>query len=134
MPGLIIFRCADGIGRARSPKRLSRYGLRPALVQLGYEMLFAQSGQEAIEIYRRERAAGTPVDVAILDLTVPGGMGAVEAARILLDLDPHARLVISTGYSRSPVLANFRSYGFADLIVKPYTMEELGRAIRRVLQ
>jgi CheY-like chemotaxis protein len=97
-------------------------------------MLFAQSGQEAIEIYRRERAAGTPVDVAILDLTVPGGMGAVEAARILLDLDPHARLVISTGYSRSPVLANFRSYGFADLIVKPYTMEELGRAIRRVLQ
>jgi two-component system cell cycle sensor histidine kinase/response regulator CckA len=74
------------------------------------------------------------VDVVILDLTVPGGMGAVEAARILLQLDPDARLIISTGYSRTPVLDDFRSYGFAYLIAKPYTMEELGEAIQWVLR
>jgi two-component system cell cycle sensor histidine kinase/response regulator CckA len=67
-------------------------------------------------------------------LTVPGGMGAVDAARNLLALDPEARLIVSTGYSRSPVLANFRSYGFECLVVKPYTMEELGQAILRVLK
>ena len=74
------------------------------------------------------------MDVVILDLTVPGGMGALEAARILLQLDPDARLIISTGYSRTPVLDDFRSYGFAYLIAKPYTMEELGEAIQWVLR
>ena len=74
------------------------------------------------------------MDAVILDLTVPGGMGAVEAARILLQLDPDARLIISTGYSRTPVLDDFRSYGFAYLIAKPYTMEELGEAIQWVLR
>ena len=97
-------------------------------------MLFARHGQEAIRLYRRELEAGTPVDAVILDLTVPGGMGAVEAARILLQLDPDARLIISTGYSRTPVLDDFRSYGFAHLIDKPYTMEELGEAIQWVLR
>ena len=104
-----------------------------ALGHLGYGMLFARHGQEAIRLYRRELEASTPVDAVILDLTVPGGMGAVEAARILLQLDPDARLIISTGYSRTPVLDDFRSYGFAYLIAKPYTMEELGEAIQWVL-
>ena len=61
-------------------------------------------------------------------------MGAVEAARVLLELDPDARLIISTGYSRTPVLDDFLSYGFAYLIAKPYTMEELGEAIQWVLR
>lgn len=59
-----------------------------ALGHLGYDMLFARHGQEAIDIYSREMEAGTPIEAAILDLTVPGGMGAVDAARNLLDLDP----------------------------------------------
>ena len=51
-----------------------------------------------------------------------------------MQLDPDARLIISTGYSRTPLLDAFRSYGFAYLIAKPYTMEELGEAIQWVLR
>lgn len=104
-----------------------------ALGLLGYDLLFAHNGEEAIEIYQYEREAGRSLVATILDLTVPGGMGAIESARMLLALDPQAKLIISTGYSQSPILANFRTYGFECMILKPYTMEELGRTIRRVL-
>ena len=46
-----------------------------ALGHLGYDMLFARHGQEAIDIYSREMEAGTPIEAAILDWTVAGRNG-----------------------------------------------------------
>ena len=42
---------------------------------LGYEVMFAREGKEAIELYKQEKDAGAPFDVVILDLSVPEGMG-----------------------------------------------------------
>ena len=52
---------------------------RQMLETLGYEVETAKDGAEAISLYREAKDSGSPFDVVILDLTVPGGMGGKEA-------------------------------------------------------
>ena len=51
-----------------------------------------------------------------MDLTVPGGVGGVEATQAILDFDPNAVIVVASGYSDNPVLANYRDFGFKGMI------------------
>ena len=67
--------------------------------------------------------------MAIMDLTVPGGMGGREAMRGLLAIDPEAKAVVSSGYSQDPVMANFRDYGFRDVLAKPYRVLDVSRVL-----
>ncbi|MBE9546567.1 MAG: response regulator, partial [Proteobacteria bacterium] len=98
------------------------------LKHLGYEVAFAEDGAEAIEMYRN-----SPFDVVMMDLTIPGGMGGKEAIKKLLEIDPGARAIVSSGYSNDPVMANFEKYGFAGVVSKPYKIEELGKALYKVI-
>jgi two-component system cell cycle sensor histidine kinase/response regulator CckA len=68
-----------------------------------------------------------------MDLTIPGKMGGLEAAQRILEIDREARLIVSSGYSNDPVMANFRAYGFNDFLVKPYRIDDLSQALNRVL-
>ena len=104
------------------------------LKHLGYMITTCRSGTEAISLYRSAREEGTPFDLVIMDLTIPGGMGGVEAARRILDLDPDARLIVSSGYSDDPVMANFIDYGFCASIEKPYKIEDVSRVLLSVQQ
>jgi CheY-like chemotaxis protein len=58
-------------------------------------------------------------------------MGGKEALQKLLEFDPEVKALASSGYSSDPVMADYRSYGFQGVIAKPYTVEELGRALAR---
>jgi PAS domain S-box-containing protein len=100
---------------------------------LGYESGIAADGREAVEAYRQAMADGQPFAAVITDLTVPGGMGGKEMVAELLKIDPAARVIVSSGYAHGPVMANFADYGFKAVIVKPYKMEELSRALHEVL-
>lgn len=102
------------------------------LYNLGYEVDTAASGEQAIELFKQAARKGRPYDVVILDLTVPGGMGGREAVAGILAVDAQARVVVSSGYSSDPVLADFTRYGFRDVIAKPYRIEELGRVLCRL--
>jgi two-component system cell cycle sensor histidine kinase/response regulator CckA len=70
----------------------------------------------------------------IMDLTIPGGMGGKEAIRHLLELDPQAVAIIASGYSRDPVMARFREYGFKDVIEKPFSNQRLSEALWRAVR
>ncbi|MBN2231858.1 MAG: cache domain-containing protein [Deltaproteobacteria bacterium] len=91
-------------------------------------------GAAARDRYRQALAAGTPFDLVIMDLTIPGGMGGREAAAQLLRMDPDARIIVSSGYSTDPVLANYRDYGFSGRLVKPFRMAELEKELARILR
>lgn len=67
-----------------------------------------------------------------MDLTIPGGMGGKEAARCILEVDPGARLIVSSGYSNDPVMAEYASFGFRATLVKPYSATELARVLSEV--
>jgi DNA-binding NarL/FixJ family response regulator len=62
-----------------------------------------------------------------------GGMGGKEAVRRLTALDPRVKAIVSSGYSNDPIMSDFASFGFADVIGKPYELEELGETLRRAI-
>jgi len=103
------------------------------LEHLGCQVVLARDGQEALKIYRESKEAGAGIDLVIMDLTIPGGMGGREAIRELLAIDPKARVVVASGYSNDPVMANYREYGFAAMLSKPFGITELAETINRVL-
>ena len=92
---------------------------------LGYDVMFAQEGQKAIELYKNEKNAGAPFDVVILDLSVPEGMGGKEAVGLLKAFDPEVKAVVSTGYANDPAVLDFASYGFSGKLTKPYKINDL---------
>jgi PAS domain S-box-containing protein len=103
------------------------------LAEVGFTVDSARDGAEAIEIYRGAITAGAPFDLVILDLTVPGGMGGMEAVRKILELDSTARVVVSSGYADDPVMARYTEYGFKGVVRKPCSAKELLSVVRTVL-
>jgi PAS domain S-box-containing protein len=110
-----------------------RRSIGQALSRLGYQVECAEDGKEGIRIYEEARASGRPIQVVVMDLTIPGGMGGKEAAREILRIDSDAKLIVSSGYSTDPVMSDFRAHGFRAVISKPYRIEELGKTLRRAL-
>jgi len=100
----------------------------------GHEVEIAADGQQAVDMYQQAMKAGEPFDVVIADLTVPGGMGGKEMAAELLEIDQVVKVIVSSGYSSDPVMANFADYGFKAVIAKPYKMEDLTMTLQEVLQ
>ena len=68
----------------------------------------------------------------ILDLTVVNGMGGVEAARGILEIDPAANLLVASGYSNDRVMSTPGKYSFKAVLSKPYTLDELNLILNRL--
>ena len=100
---------------------------------LGCEVELAADGQEAVNLFRMARAQGRPFDVVVMDLTIPGGMGGLETLELLRTMDKNVKVIVSSGYSSDPILANHRQYGFRGRVAKPYDVTEFSRVLREVL-
>ena len=100
---------------------------------LGCEARGARDGSEAIGMYKDAAKEGTPYDLVVMDLTVPGRMGGREACASLLRIYPDARVIVCSGYSSDPVMSDHAAYGFRGMLGKPFHMEELKRVMEQVL-
>ncbi len=103
------------------------------LQHLGHTVSTSKDGEQALEIYQQAMTAGKPFDLVIMDLTIPGGMGGQEAAKELLRYDSAATLVVASGYSNDPVMANYQEYGFAAMLNKPFRVADLKKIMAEVL-
>ncbi len=99
----------------------------------GYEVLEAKDGHEALALYQQGQQAGAPVDLVIMDLTIPGGMGGKEAIAKLHEIDPRAKAIVSSGYANDPVMANYLDYGFLAVVNKPFQIMELNDMVTKAL-
>ncbi len=104
------------------------------LKRLGYDVWTSPDGASALEIYRQAAAEGNPFDAVILDLTVPGGLGAKETIGPLLQINPQARVIVSSGFADDPSLTDFPSFGFAGFLPKPYNLTQLSAVMHKVLR
>jgi len=96
---------------------------------LGYNVTTCADGEEAIALYNSSKEAGKPFLTVIMDLTIPCGMGGKDAAQQILRIDPNARLIVSSGYSDDPVMADHKKYGFHAILPKPYRIPDLAMVL-----
>ncbi len=106
---------------------------REMLSRIGYEVKAARSSDESIKLYKDAKERGCPFDAVIMDLTVPGEMGGRKTIRKLIEIDPAAKVIVSSGYSSDPIMSDFRDYGFCSAIAKPYKIKELSRILHEVI-
>ena len=107
--------------------------LKEMLSISGYRVETADEGGVGRDKYLAAKDSENPYDLVIMDLTIPGGMGGKEAAEEILNIDPTARIIASSGYSTDPVMARYQEYGFKGRIVKPFRLADLQTEISRVL-
>jgi two-component system, cell cycle sensor histidine kinase and response regulator CckA len=70
----------------------------------------------------------------IMDLTIPGAMGGKDAIKKILEINPDAKVLVSSGYSNDPVMSDYRKYGFVGAVAKPFLSDDLKRTIYNVLR
>jgi len=113
----------DGVGLpilVMDDEKMIRNIASSMLKHLGYEVTTCATGEEAIERYCNAKELGTPFLAVIMNLTIFGGMGGKDAAQQIIQIDPDARLIVSSGYSDDPVMADHKSFGFCLSLPKPY--------------
>jgi len=99
---------------------------------LGYGFQTCDNGEDAVLLYKAALQSGTPFSMVIMDLTIPGGMGGKEAAKLILGIDPEARLIVSSGYSNDPVISDYKRYGFCEAVTKPYKIQQLAQVLGEI--
>jgi CheY-like chemotaxis protein len=103
------------------------------LKYLGFDGIWVASGAEAIQEYRKQKKAGQAYAAIIMDLSIPGGMGGKEAIVEILALDPAAKAFVSSGYANDPIMVNYKDYGFAGAIAKPFDIAAVQQILVTVL-
>ncbi len=103
------------------------------LRSLGLQVVTAKNGDEAIHLYQQRLKKNEKFDVVVLDLTVPGGKGGRETITELKKIDPSVKAIVSSGYSTDPIMSEFDKHGFDACVSKPYRIEEMANALRKVI-
>lgn len=99
------------------------------LTSLEYSVECVSSGEEAL-VYLQN----TSVDLLILDMLMEPGMNGYETYKQICTKFPDQKAIIASGYSRSEDVENTLKLGAGEYIIKPYTIEQLGSAVKKVLK
>ena len=100
------------------------------LERLGFSVLTAEDGRQAVETYRQHAGEITAV---ILDLSMPH-MDGEEAVREQRRIDETVRVILSSGYAETEITERFAGKGIAGFIAKPYRLAQLRAKVRQVLE
>jgi len=93
---------------------------------LGYEVVTASNGEEALRVYK-ERC--DEIALVIMDRVMPK-IDGIESYKLLKGINPHVRVIISSGYAADEAL-NLKELGVLGFLDKPYRMAEMARMVRR---
>ncbi len=102
---------------------------REMLESLGYKVLSADSGHDAILQYKKHKER---IELIILDMIMPG-MNGNEAYKVLKDINPDVPIILSSGYSADGQAREMMDTGVSAFLQKPYLMQDLSFTIREVI-
>lgn len=99
------------------------------LLQLGYQVQTVTSGEEAVEYLR-----GNDVDLVLLDMIMAPGMDGHQTYEKIITIHPHQKALVVSGFSESSDVQQTIAMGAGGFIRKPYTIVQLSKGIRKILQ
>ncbi|MBM9577576.1 PAS domain S-box protein [Leptospira sp. 201903070] len=103
------------------------------LEKMGYQIVSAKNGTDAIRLFHEAKNSSRPFDVLIFDLTIPGGMGGEKAISEIRKIDPKVIAIASSGYSEDPVISSPTEYGFSASLRKPFRKIDLAELLEKLL-
>ncbi len=99
------------------------------IVELGYKVLVARSGPEALDVYAKKYKS---IDLVIMDMIMPG-MGGGEAFDRLKKINPKVKVLLSSGYSINGQASRILERGCDGFIQKPFHMKQLSEKIHGII-
>jgi CheY-like chemotaxis protein len=104
--------------------------VRRSLKLLGYHVLEAANGQDAMSLWQSQ---GDHIDLLFTDMVMPEGMTGLELTEKLQSLNPNLRAIISSGYSAEIVQAGVTDQPGIVYLPKPYELDTLANVVRTQL-
>ncbi len=101
------------------------------LTAMGWNILNASSGEEAIAKLQNSKEGPNKVDLVILDLILPYGLSGLEVVRALREVQPDLRILACSGFFGDDGSDAVISMGFNGALAKPFTAEDLSQAVYR---
>ena len=98
------------------------------LKRLGYQVRAVAGGEAAIEYLKTEKA-----DLIVLDMIMSPGIDGFETYRRIRKINPRQKIIIVSGFSETDRVREMQEMGAGEFVRKPYTMEKIGRAIKKEL-
>jgi DNA-binding NtrC family response regulator len=108
-------------------EKLIRWSVAERLQRSGYEVLSAESGEQALELL-----AGSPPDLMLLDVRLPG-MDGVETLQRSLSLHPELAVLMMSAHSTVDIAVDAMKHGAVDFLVKPFPFQALDAAVERAI-
>ena len=103
---------------------------KETIVDLGYRVLSAQNGQEALQILK---GAGNNVDLLFSDIVMPGGMNGIQLAQEARRLLPRLKVLLTSGYTADVLRDKHDLSKEFPVLGKPYHREQLAAYLYRIL-
>lgn len=100
------------------------------LEEIGYQVILAESGEKAIEVYQ-ERF--NEIDIIILDMIMPK-MNGLETYHKLKEINNKSKILVSSGFAKSEHLIEIQNAGIEGIINKPFKLMKLSQLLQKVLQ
>ncbi len=100
------------------------------LKKLGYKVLLASNGKEAVRIYNEKK---DEIDLVLLDMIMPE-MAGKETNSKLREINPDVKVILASGYSQNGKATEILNEGASGFIQKPFRMDELSKAIAEALK
>ena len=104
---------------------------RHSLEGVGYSVLEAESGQEAVACFAGElvEESESPIDLVVLDMVLGGDMDGLATYQAIRERAPHQKVLVVSGHAHGASVKQMRELG-ADWLAKPYERDALARAVQ----
>lgn len=102
---------------------------RMMLESLGYDVILAENGERAVDFYQKR---GSEIDLVILDMVMPR-MNGRDAFKKIIAINPEAKIIIASGFSREARVNNLFEDGLKAFIKKPYRQAEISGLLQEII-
>ncbi len=111
-------------------EELIRIMAKNILEYLGYEVLFAENGQEAIEVFKTNK---DKIDIVLMDMVMPI-MNGKESFFKLKQLDPEVKVILCSGFSQEKDITEMKNSGLKGFLKKPYHTLDISKHLDKILK